>query len=800
VSQASPVAHETLRQLNPQAIESLEQMLSVFQWVQRERVELRRGMNREVEPERAYLDQVTPDLLVFRLEGFDDVAHKDIFLNFVLGDRRFFFAAPQARIRDDGRLETAFPRAIHVAERRDRLRRTVAPGKPGWKVLLLSETGRSYSAEVRDRSAGGVGLQTTGPVELRAGERVVLRAAESPAALTPRQGELRYVSSNNAPARVGVSFRPPRQSQPSVIHLSHLVDPDAAPLVAAPEAAEDLTPRIIRYKNELGEEIVAIVDSTGDVQGAPAVVIPPAWGRTKETLLPLARSLVAVFSAAGLPLVVVRFDGIRKRGESYNDPECRAPGTEHHHFSVSQGVRDILATLEFLEQAPEFRTQRSVLVTFSASAIEGRRAVWEDAGRRLAGWVSVVGPADLQSAMRVIAGGVDFMAGGERGVAFGRQEVLGIEVDVDRSNRDALEHELGFLEDAQRDFSEIRVPITWFHGAFDAWMDLRRVTDALSCGETESRRIYVMPTGHQLRSSRQAAEAFQAISSEAGRMLYGYPLAPCFPHPQSFAKRRQAERARMPARRIERRRFWRNYVVGREGLLGMELMAAGPTFRRMMADQIRMLALRGGERVLDVGSGTGVFEAQLREVLPDQDTHVVALDFIPEGLKLARGRSRPNDARAQVGFVAADLDAGPIPAKEGAFDAVIASLLLSYLRDPELALSEMRRVLRPGGRLVISSLTRDADFSRSWVHDEAALRSGLAADRLGQEAAAKLDDSLRSFFNDAARVLDLEEAGVFRFWEPDELAALMASAGFYAIEQRRALGNPPQASIVAGRR
>ena len=48
---------------------------------------------------------------------------------------------------------------------------------------------------------------------------------------------------------------------------------------------------------------------------------------------------------------------------------------------------------------------------------------------------------------------------------------------------------MGFLEDARRDMSRIEVPITWIHGKYDAWMDLDRVVESMSCGRTDNRRI-----------------------------------------------------------------------------------------------------------------------------------------------------------------------------------------------------------------------------------------------------------------------------------------------------------------------
>src|SRR5262249_19207976 len=95
---------------------------------------------------------------------------------------------------------------------------------------------------------------------------------------------------------------------------------DRARLVRAPVGAARAARRLglgatvperiglVEYANQRGERIRALLDAVGDPRGAPAVVIPPAWGRTKETALPLAQTLLATFARAGEPLVVVRFD------------------------------------------------------------------------------------------------------------------------------------------------------------------------------------------------------------------------------------------------------------------------------------------------------------------------------------------------------------------------------------------------------------------------------------------------------------------------------------------------------------
>ncbi|MEW1637559.1 class I SAM-dependent methyltransferase [Streptomyces sp. NPDC093801] len=108
-----------------------------------------------------------------------------------------------------------------------------------------------------------------------------------------------------------------------------------------------------------------------------------------------------------------------------------------------------------------------------------------------------------------------------------------------------------------------------------------------------------------------------------------------------------------------------------------------------------MLALAGdvaGRRVLDAGCGSGPLSAALR----DCGAVVTGIDVSAGMLALARRRLGDDVALHVV-----DLSA-PLPFADGAFDDVVASLLLHYLEDWGPTLAELRRVLRPGGRLLAS--------------------------------------------------------------------------------------------------
>ena len=106
-----------------------------------------------------------------------------------------------------------------------------------------------------------------------------------------------------------------------------------------------------------------------------------------------------------------------------------------------------------------------------------------------------------------------------------------------------------------------------------------------------------------------------------------------------------------------------------------------------------LLAGVAGCDVLDAGCAAGEHAAWLAE----HGARVTAVDASDAMLALARERLGP---RARV--LRADL-AAPLPFADAAFDVVLSSLTMHYLRDWAPTLGELARVLRPGGRLVLST-------------------------------------------------------------------------------------------------
>jgi ubiquinone/menaquinone biosynthesis C-methylase UbiE len=109
--------------------------------------------------------------------------------------------------------------------------------------------------------------------------------------------------------------------------------------------------------------------------------------------------------------------------------------------------------------------------------------------------------------------------------------------------------------------------------------------------------------------------------------------------------------------------------------------------------------------VLDVACGTGAFAALLLAENPAQ--RIVGVDLAEAMLAIAQRRCA---ACSATSFQQARADALPVATAQ--FDAVVSANAFHYFDDPAQVLAEMRRVLRPGGQIIILDWCRDFLFCR----------------------------------------------------------------------------------------
>ncbi|MDX2880012.1 class I SAM-dependent methyltransferase [Streptomyces ipomoeae] len=125
--------------------------------------------------------------------------------------------------------------------------------------------------------------------------------------------------------------------------------------------------------------------------------------------------------------------------------------------------------------------------------------------------------------------------------------------------------------------------------------------------------------------------------------------------------------------------------------------------------QARMLAKAlgppaGGRRtILDIGCGDGTAAATAAPLLPGH--HIIGIDWSQDALRRARTRL-PYAIRGE-------LTDGGLPFRSDSADAVLFSEVIEHLVDPDAALDEIHRVLRPGGHLMLSTPNLAAWYNRA---------------------------------------------------------------------------------------
>jgi demethylmenaquinone methyltransferase/2-methoxy-6-polyprenyl-1,4-benzoquinol methylase len=182
---------------------------------------------------------------------------------------------------------------------------------------------------------------------------------------------------------------------------------------------------------------------------------------------------------------------------------------------------------------------------------------------------------------------------------------------------------------------------------------------------------------------------------------------------------------------------------------------------------VRKADVKPTDRVLDVACGTGdLTEAFARAGAAE----VIGLDFTAEMLDIARVKAPRHLGRAAAKVTYQQGDAQQLPFPDAAFDVVSIAFGIRNVQDPMRALREFRRVLRPGGRLIVLEFAEPSLAPVRWFNNLYCRRimpvtaTWISGDKSG--AYRYLPKSVATFTPEAQFMRDLSQAGLVdaRVW------------------------------------
>jgi len=568
----------------------------------------------------------------------------------------------------------------------------------------------------------------------------------------------------------------------------------SAPTGAPNHSVINVGTELITFSNRADLRLVGFHDyPIGRSEGGKWMLVLPGFGETKTEVL------AEAYFLAKNGFNTFRFDYSYHIGESDGDI------TE---TTLENLKNDILDCLDFI--CRKFVPVRIGAVASSLASRALLRAARED--RRLQLILNLVSIVDVQKTLFAIYQ-EDYVERIKRGKTVGIMDVLGFQVNAGQFLCSAIQNSYENLQTTIDDVRHIDAPVVFFAAEKDTWVQLEDVRQVIYARPGKRKDLYILDGAmHELQENPAVSRAvLNGVVSSSVQYLAGPSENSPIVQPKlreiGFRLRKEKLRNKIiyEAKKENEREFWKSYLEKYSFIVNV------PDYWELMTLVYSLLQLDDSqptESVLDAGCGIGNFGTYLlvkrlyaakRDPLISPQSYsfrYFGLDFVEDAILQARlshcrleneflglYAACPQRGLLNGRYILADLEFG-LPLKEVSFEYVCCNLVISYLRNPAESVRSLVRLLRPGGRIVVSSLKPFADLSQVY-------RNFIKI------AKQKADiEEARQLLSNAGRIKLKEAHGVYEFFSEATLTDLLQSAGLSEIETYRSLGN--QANVVVG--
>lgn len=562
----------------------------------------------------------------------------------------------------------------------------------------------------------------------------------------------------------------------------------------ATKTTEKIITTRLEYKNLGGRKIVGCLDhSNSGYEKKPFLIIPPAYGETKKNSIHLGYYL------AQNGFNVLRYDGTNHIGES--DGEIL-------NHTLHDAKDDLIATMDFLGR--EFNAMQFGIVATSLAVRVAIKTASLD--KRINFIVSIAGIVDFSYTIWAVYN-EDIIGNYLNNSAKEKYEILGHEVDS-YFLEVAVNAQYHNLDTTIKDINNINAPVVFICPQEDEWNKAEDIDKIIKMFPTKNITRITIPKGmHQIYENINATKMaiYETVNKCIG-FAYNTPLnllQILEPDIDGVVEQNKLEKEWLKKYRLtkeEEKQFWNIYMNQYGTLIKSNDYLQ---FLGLITDLLG--EIHEGNIILDTGCGNGHFglylihsmvqkyqkyEAQI-ELVPPSYIYI-GIDFVEGPIKDALVKhfgAKVNkldlNKFQKFFYILQDLNtigndhSGPLSMfSNNFFDKICCSLLLSYVHEPIRVLKELFRVLKPKGKIVITSMKPYCDLSK------------IYRNYLQQVRDYKEIEDARLLLNSAGKIREQENIGSYKFFPEEELEDMLVDVGLTNIKVYRSFGNQANVAIA----